>query len=353
MKVKGKPEDFRVEEVLSLNPLRGKRGKYRYYRLFKRGMETSEAVNRVARLSQLKPRDVLYGGLKDKNAETVQFIAVKEPLRLKELNEDNLKVEFVGRLDRAPREVLKGNRFEVVVRGVRDLPPDRLEVLRNLGLPNYYGEQRFTPVRGEKFFITELLKSKEEAVKYLFTPAGWEGSALRRAKKLFVEGKFSEAARLFKGWRRRVSNFLARGGDWDGAFKLIPQSELEFQANVLQSYLFNELLSRLVRERSSRALKFKYKLGYLYYPLEEIPLPSSIASFTPQVALYDEILKDLGVKREELLPLSPLFHPFKRKALVKPEQLEVERLSEGYRLKFFLPAGSYATNLLRFLFSAV
>jgi tRNA pseudouridine13 synthase len=348
LKLKAKPEEFKVEEVLREKP-RKRRGRYRYYKLKKRGLETAEAVERVARASGIPKGKILYGGIKDKNAETTQFIAVKEPLRLKELKTRDLEVEFAGWHEKSPRELLKGNRFEIFVREVKEVPEERLKALKEFGVPNYYGEQRFTPVRGGRFFVEEWLESPERAVKHLFTPAGWESSKARRAKKLFIEGKFSEAARAFKGWRRRVSDYLSKGGSWEGALKLIPKEEIEFQLNAFQSYLFNEHLSRLIKERVEKPLKFKYKLGYLYYPLERVNLPEELPIFTPQINLYDEILKERGVERERLKELQPLFHSFKRKTVVRPEELQVK----GGWVSFFLPAGAYATNLLRFLFSAV
>lgn len=352
MKVKSRPEEFKVTEVLSKKPSK-KRSKFRYYSLQKRGIETSQALDRVARASRVPKEKILYAGIKDKNAQTVQFIAVKEPLKLKELKSRDLTVKFVGWMAEPPREVIKGNRFEIFVGGVKELQEERLKTLKELGIPNYYGEQRFTPVREGKLFIEEYLRGAEGAVKYLFTPAGWESSKTRRAKKLFIEGKFSKAAKAFKGWRRRVAEHLAGGGSWEGALKLIPREEIEFQLNVLQAYLFNELLSRLIKEGAKEPLKFKYKLGYLYYPLEEVELPPELPVFTPEVNLYDEVLKDRGIKREGLKELQPLFHSFKRKTLVKPEELKVKREGEGYTLSFLLPPGAYATNLLRFLFSAV
>jgi len=352
LKVKTRPEEFKVEEVLREEP-RKRKGKFRYYRLKKRGVETAEAVERVARASKVPKGEVLYGGIKDKNAETTQFVAVKEPLRLKEFKTKELEVEFVGWHDESPRELLKGNRFEILVREVKEFPEERLKVLKEFGIPNYYGEQRFTPIRKGRFFVEEWLESPERAVKYLFTPAGWESSRARKAKKLFIEGKFKEAAKAFRGWKRRVSELLAKGGSWEGTLKLIPKEEIEFQLNAFQSYLFNEYLSRLVKERAEKPLKFKYKLGYLYYPTEEVSLPKELPAFTPQVNLYDEILKERRVDRERLKELSPLFHNFKRKTVVKPQDFSAKREREGVRLKFFLPAGSYATNLLRFLFSAV
>ena len=110
-------------------------------------MESLEAFKVVAKRSRVKLKELLFAGLKDKNAVTTQFVAVKRPLTLKEISMKNLKLEFVGRLGAPPRKLIYGNRFTVTVRGAP--PPDerRVKLLRELGIPNYYGEQRFTSVR--------------------------------------------------------------------------------------------------------------------------------------------------------------------------------------------------------------
>ena len=200
MKVKSKPSDFRVFEVLKEKPSKND-GNYRYYILFKRGIETKEVIGRVAKLSRISPKEILYGGLKDKNAETTQFVAVRRPLKLKEIRDKNLRLCFVGYLDRPPKELVEGNRFEVLVRGVRKVPEERFRVLEDLGIPNYYGEQRFTPVRGGRFFVQELLKGPSVR---LFT------SLLLQAGRAPSQG--GQRSYSFRGSLRRPLPFLEAGG---------------------------------------------------------------------------------------------------------------------------------------------
>ena len=122
MKLKRQPEDFQVEEV----PLvaGGERGRFVYYRLSKRGLGTLEAIEAICRRWNLAGRRVSYGGLKDRHAQTVQYLTIFEgPQR--ELHEASFDVVPLGRLDHAygPAD-FRGNRFIVVL---RDLNAPALE----------------------------------------------------------------------------------------------------------------------------------------------------------------------------------------------------------------------------------
>ena len=350
MRIKSSYRDFKVKEVLK-EPLK-KEGKFKFFLLKKRGLETQEALEEISKRWKVEKGKILYGGLKDKQGETWQYVAVPRELKVKEIKLKNLTVAFKGFHNLTPKELLKANHFEIKVYGVSPPEERRVLQLKEEGIPNYYGEQRFTPVREGKIPILHY-KEPKEFIRLLFKPAGWENSKSRKGKRLFLEGKFKEALPFLKGWRREVALYLLRGGGHKGALKLIPKEELEFQVNVLQSFLFNSLLSKLIRERGRESLKFKYKLGTLIYPLEEVDLPESLPVFTPKVELYDPLLKELGITREYFKGLSPFFHSFKRKSSIKVEDLSLREFKGGCRLSFSLPKGAYATNVLRFLFSAV
>ncbi len=350
MKIKSTPESFKVEELLS-QPL-SPSGKYRVYRLWKRGLETLPVLRRVATESSLPLRLISYGGLKDKNAETVQFISVPSRFRLKEFDLPNLKLKEVGFLNVPVEKAVSGNRFEILVEGVSEVPAERLAVLKEHGFPNYYGEQRFTSIRNGELFAHHL-KDREGALLFLFRPAGWESSRERKGKRAFLIGDYDTAEKLLKGWRRKVAAFLKRGGTLREAFRLIPDEEIEFQINVLQSLLFNEKLKKLVENSAAKTVKFKYRGGELLFPLERVSVPGELPSYTPGSEVYRDLLEEMGIDENSLKPYEKHFHSFFRKTFVEPENLKVKRFSGGLLFNFTLPRGSYATVPLRFLFSSV
>lgn len=350
MKIKSRPENFKVEEVLSY-PIKPE-GKYRVYRLWKRGLETLPVLKRVARESSIPLKLISYGGLKDKNAETVQFVSVPSRFRLKEFNLPNLKLKEVGFLNVSVERAVLGNRFAVLVEGVGDVPEERLKVLKSFGFPNYYGEQRFTSVRNGKLFVN-YLGDRERALSFLFKPAGWESSKERKGKRAFLLGDYVSAEKLLKGWRKKVAGFMRRGGTLKEAFKLIPKEEIEFHMNVLQSLLFNEKLKKLIEDSGVKTVKFKYRAGELLFPLGRIEILDTLPSYTPGSGVYREEVERLGLDEGLLKPYELYFHRFSRETVVKPEEFSVERVPKGLLFKFLLLKGSYATVPLRFLFSAV
>ncbi len=354
VKIKHRPEDFKVVEVLK-RPLKNK-GDYRVYRLWKRGITTEEALELIAKRSGISKRQISICGVKDRHAETSQFIAVKREFRLKEISSPELKLSFAGyTYKRLSPSELKGNLFEIVVRDVKPPKRKRIEVLTEVGIPNYYGEQRFLSVKQGKFFLQVLIREGvEEALRFLFLPSGWEESRSRKGKRLFLKGRFREAAGLLRGWRRKVALFLSSGGSMERAFKLVPEEEFVFQANVLQSLLFNKKLSELVEVNCERKTKFVYRAGTLFYPLEKFELFRTLPMFCRErTDFYIELLERLGLSLEGIAPYWELFHQFERRALVKPRNLSIEGTSSSVRLSFLLPSGAYATNVIRFLFSSV
>jgi len=350
LKIKSRPENFRVEEVLN-QPLKSE-GKHRVYRLYKKGFETLPVLKRIARESSLSFKLISFGGIKDKNAETVQFISVPAKSHLKEISLPNLKLKEAGFLDLPVEKAVLGNRFTILVEGVEEIPEERLKVLKDFGFPNYYGEQRFTSVRNGELFVQHL-KNREKALLFLFKPAGWESSRERKGKKAFLNGDYATAEKLLSGWRKRVAAFLKKGGTLKEAFKLIPEEELEFQMNVFQSLLFNEKLKSLIENSGVETVKFRYRAGELLFPLKEVEIQRELPSYTPCSEIYRREVQKSGIDDHLLKRYRNYFHNFSRKTVVKPEEFELEKAPQGVLFRFFLPKGSYATVPLRFLFSAV
>ena len=124
-------------------------GEHDYLYLEKTGANTEWVSRQLARHADVPARDVGYAGLKDRHAVTRQWFSVP---RWHAPDWSLLEVEGVRVLDqqRHNRKLRRGahqaNRFRIVLRGV--LPDagalnERLETIKALGVPNYFGEQRF------------------------------------------------------------------------------------------------------------------------------------------------------------------------------------------------------------------
>lgn len=142
------PEDFEVEEIPAYEP--SGTGTHVMAWIEKRDLTTREAVRRICARVGTDPEGAGWAGLKDRRAIARQWISLAgttpEAVR-------GVEVEGARVLDAAahPHKLrvghLEANRFVVLL---REVDASRMDDLRRVlseieasGLPNYYGEQRF------------------------------------------------------------------------------------------------------------------------------------------------------------------------------------------------------------------
>jgi tRNA pseudouridine13 synthase len=147
--IRAVPEDFRVEERPLYLPCG--QGEHLYFRVTKRGLSTPELVARLSSSLGVKARCIGVAGLKDAQAVTSQMVSAQgvTPDAIARLRLDGqlLAVEVLGwHRNRLRTGHHRGNRFHLVVRGVRSEAPSRvpaiLEEMVRRGVPNYFGPQR-------------------------------------------------------------------------------------------------------------------------------------------------------------------------------------------------------------------
>jgi len=146
---RSEPEDFIVEELPAFEP--SGEGEHLLLTIEKRGMNTAFAAKQIARWAGIPEMGVGYAGLKDRHAVTRQRISVHFPKRVSPdvalLQTDDLRVLAHHWHNRKlPRGALAGNRFLLTLRqvvGAREAIDAKLAAIRDGGIPNYFGEQRF------------------------------------------------------------------------------------------------------------------------------------------------------------------------------------------------------------------
>lgn len=312
------PEDFRVEEVPAYLPLG--EGEHWYVEMEKRSLSTPDMVRELAELAGVDARDIGYAGLKDKHAVTTQWLSLPSRARAPETWSlpPALKLLRVSRhANKLRTGHLNANRFVIKLVGVEENAAERaaaiIDSLRAKGVPNYFGFQRF----------------------------GRGGENLQRAHGWLADGA-----------RARLSSFL---------LKLYP--------SVVQSELFNRYLT----------LRQAPELPELMAG-EVVRLDGSGATF-----VVEDIERELPrFRAREIHPTGPLLGPKLRPAAGRPRELEqmveqelsiderfertLAKFAPGARrdlrifpaelrceakgpgeleLRFTLPAGSYATVLVR------
>lgn len=126
-------------------------GDHLWLEVRKRNTNTDWLAKELARFAGVKPVDVGYAGLKDRNAVTTQAFTIHLPGReapdWTDFPHTEASITPRGRHRRKlKRGALAGNRFRLTLReaqGDRDAAESVLKAIRERGVPNYYGEQRF------------------------------------------------------------------------------------------------------------------------------------------------------------------------------------------------------------------
>jgi tRNA pseudouridine13 synthase len=146
------PEDFVVEEDLGFAP--AGTGEHLLLKVRKRNANTQWVARELARIAGCRPGDIGYAGLKDRRAIAVQWFSVPRPraaVNWQEIRGADFEVlEAHAHARKLPRGALAGNLFAIRIR-VREvdgarlaaLIAPRLALIARLGVPNYFGPQRF------------------------------------------------------------------------------------------------------------------------------------------------------------------------------------------------------------------
>lgn len=316
------PEDFQVDEVLGF-ALDGKGG-HVFLHVRKTGLNTEQVARHLARHARVPLMAVGYAGLKDRHAITRQWFSVDlgghpEP-DWAALEGPALGVLAARRHGRKLRRgALDGNRFQIRVRalqGDRTLAEARLTRLAAAGAPNYFGPQRFgrgydNLTQAERLFRGELGR---------ITP--------------HLRGLYLSAARahLFN----EVLAARVAQGTWDQA---LPGDLMQLNGSHSWFALAEpdgEIWRRLT-EQDIHPSGPLWGRGELQSGQAVVELEQSVAQRFP---LWCQGLEAFGLKQE-------------RRAL----RLPVAELAWNWggvgelTLSFFLPAGGFATTVLRELLS--
>jgi len=316
--VRAQPEDFFVDEVLGFEP--DGEGEHVLLQVEKRNTNTQWLADQLAGFAGIPKRDVSYAGLKDRNAVTRQWFS----LRLAGAPEpdwDNLPVDNVRVLQHARhrrklrRGALQGNRFHLRVRELQgDLAAleTRLQHIAQQGVPNYFGEQRF----------------------------GHQGANLQQAVAMF-QGKrvkdrhkrslYLSAARSFL-FNELLSQRVARG-DWNRAIA----GDVMLLAGS-NSYFVPEANDATIQQRLA---DFDIHPSGCLWGKGESPAQLEAAALERALAETHPVLcrglEQAGLKQERRalrLPVADL-------------HWNLAAADQVLELRFTLPAGAYATSVLR------
>ncbi|EJD6312119.1 tRNA pseudouridine(13) synthase TruD [Raoultella ornithinolytica] len=146
--LKANPEDFVVVEDLGFAP--DGEGEHLLVRILKTDCNTRFVADALAKFLKIHAREVSFAGQKDKHAVTEQWLCARLPGKeMPDLSKFQLEgcqvLEYARHKRKLRLGALKGNQFTLILREIsdRDDVERRLQAVAVQGVPNYFGAQRF------------------------------------------------------------------------------------------------------------------------------------------------------------------------------------------------------------------
>ncbi|BAT72476.1 tRNA pseudouridine13 synthase [Thermosulfidibacter takaii ABI70S6] len=363
-KIKQNYQDFVVEEVFK--PELSPKGDFSYYKLEKVGRNTLDVLSEISRTWKIPLSHLGFSGLKDKKAVTTQYISIKHGPP-KNLKGKGWKLHYIGKGTRGIEiGEAEGNRFIITIREVDSKRiAYNLEVIKEIGFANYFGEQRFLSDLNTKQPIAKYLLNGdfESALREYYTQSN-NPFLRKRLRKLWGKWKlFLEEAKHLSHQERVAILVLQRTRDYEKAFKALPKNLKLMFLFSYQSLLWNRALSQIISQGPHIKAPFikKEKLNFytsksdIRKELENIELPYISREALKDIdnpyksILIETIEKEgLAEKLDAEIAGLKVFNPGTRKAIVYPKDLEIlHQTKNSITIRFFLPSGSYATILIR------
>lgn len=379
-------EDFVVEEMPRYQPSGS--GTHVYFVIEKRGLPTLAAIQHIARALGRQPRDIGYAGMKDAHGVTRQMLSLEHiaPARIESLALSRIKVLSISRhTNKLKLGHLAGNRFVIKIRDTQPSPESWaraiVELLGRRGVPNYFGPQRFG-ARGDNAHIGRvvLLGQYDEAVALMLgQPGPMDHGDARRARELFEKGDYTAAADAwprgtFSQQSRMCRALATHGDDARKAWRAADHTLRKLFLSAFQSNLFNQVLARrlelqLMDKLLVGDIAYKHVNGACFHVEDATAEQPRCDAFeisptgplfgrrmTPASGAPGEfesaVLAESGVDQETLSGRdSGRLDGARRPLRVPLGEVRVESGGDEQGpfllLAFALPAGAYATNVIR------
>ena len=318
--IKQQPQDFIVIEVPQYRV--AGYGEHLYLWIRKCCLSGEELLRRISRALKLDSRKIGLAGTKDKWAVAYQWVSVPRQyaLGIDRVTDQNLAI-----LDRAFHTKklkvghLRGNRFILKLLCPKETPTlsgltEAVRLLNHRGLPNLFGYQRF----------------------------GTNASTLLTGLKFLADPDAAWKRKHFPAWRR-----LAISAVQSAVFNFYLYERAK--AGLLYKVLPGDVVSinnRLVLCESDSDCKdlVTKRQAVITGPI------IGVRMFRPRsesLEFEEMVLQKVGIGPQDFAPFERIAKGTRRPLIVYPQSLEFMVQPTGVELSFFLPAGSYATVLLR------
>ncbi|HVK09694.1 MAG TPA: tRNA pseudouridine(13) synthase TruD [Gemmataceae bacterium] len=314
-RIKTEPADFEVEEIPAYEPSGA--GEHLFLWIEKTDMGAEYFARQVARRLNIPTGEVGTAGLKDRRAVTRQWVSVPTACEanLTQIDGDGIRVLTVSRhSNKLKPGHLKGNRFRILI---RDAVPGDVEPImsrvRELGLPNFYGPQRFG-------------RDGETAAL---------GMAMLKGERTKVRAPFLRKLALSAAQSQLFNAYLARRMA-DGLFRTVLDGDVLAKWPVGGMFTATDVPTEQRRFDARETVTAGPMFGRKTFPAHGAAAAREVA-----------VLEAAGLTRASFEGFGKLVMGTRRHNLVYVDDLSANWENEGLRLTFTLPAGSYATVLLR------
>ncbi|MBL4631961.1 MAG: tRNA pseudouridine(13) synthase TruD [Paraglaciecola sp.] len=317
---KSSAEDFQVTEILGYEPIG--EGEHIYLWVRKTGLNTAYLAEQIAKFTQLPLRAVTYAGRKDKHAQTEQWFSVHLPGKgefdWNTFSEPGAEVLTAIRHNKKLRTgVLKGNRFNITLRQLSSTLgiDERLQQIKKSGVPNYYGSQRFGStvhdsrggnlVLADKMINGEVIRNRNKRSMAISALRSWLFNEIlhTRLQNGYLNKPLSGDVMQLAGSH---SFFCAQEID----------NSINQRIEKRDIYLSAPLWGQGQLASQSDALQFEHNSAQ-------------------QHTSVTQTLENIGLKQE------------RRAINLFPRELEWSWTDNTLQLNFSLPAGTFATSVLR------
>lgn len=312
--LKAECADFVVKEQLGYD-MSGD-GEFVAVKVRKTDCNTLFVGEQLAKFAGISARNMSYAGLKDRKAVTEQWFSLQMPgQQTPDFSQFSLEGVEILDVTRHQRKIrigsLQGNHFEILLRNAEETDElkVRLDFLAKNGFPNYFTEQRFGRDGNN---LTQALR--------------WANGEInvkdRNKRSFYLSAARSEMFNLIVSKRMELN--LAQQilvGDvlqLNGSHSWFVVDESEDLAQLQQRLAQQDVLltAPLIGEEEKSAVNFENEI------------------FAQHQALF-------ALMRQERMKAA------RRPILMQPQQFQWQFEPNGLRLQFALPAGSYATALIR------
>lgn len=329
------PRDFVVDEI-PLYPFSGE-GEHLVLHVRKKNLSTWQMIDIFSNHLGIKGRDIGYAGLKDKNAQTKQYISLPRKFEsvLENFDHEGIKIlEKTYHNNKIRVGHLKGNRFFIRLKKVTPTAAvkikEAIKMIKQYGMPNYFGFQRFG-LDGENY-------KKGQAI--------LEGSLKERNKKLAQFYVNSYQSYLFNDWlSRRIQ---------------ISKLAESFSAEELSSVLSlpkEEIASMKEQKHPLKLLHGDVMMHYPYGKIFHYESAEEVDRFAKRDISITGLLsgkratRAIGIAEtieKEYDPITSGIDGARRYGWIFPEEIEGEYKEQDawFELHFTLPKGCYATVLI-------